>query len=409
MLHPTGAARTSPSPTYLPIQPKGRTHPHRFSPCSPVHTLRPVFPRRAGLPAAPSLVPGDAAAVPGEGVAGAVQAVAAPLARRPPKPSLALALARLLGAGREVAGALEAAPPAPPARQAAAVPAEGVAVRAGGIALALLLAAGGPPARLAAAGASQGLAAAVGPALAGELAQLAPAIGVAGAAPARRLARPAGVARAPLLAVGAPVLRGAACGGEGDSKARRRKGGVTGKPSQHPGEGWRRRGALTGAAVCAEEAGFAAAKPGFHAHLVRPAGVLPFAQRCRGTSACAIPTGVPPRMVPTTSHTPSPPAGGWHPPPHHRHPAPHARWMAGGSPRHRRANGMEKTPSPAWGRGFWVSSIDGLPAVHSRPSCFQPGQHARPAGGLWDREGTSAGDSGGTRAGYVCVQLQGFG
>lgn len=58
-----------------------------------------------------------------------------------------------------------------------------------------------------------------------------------------------------------------------------------------------------------------------------------------------------------------------------------------------------------------MSSIQGLPAVHSRPSCFQPGQHARPAGGLWDREGTSDGDRGGhqmgTGAGYVCVQLQG--
>lgn len=218
MLHPTRAAQTSPSPTYLPIQPKGRMYPVDFpprsAPSSPVHTLRPVFPRRAGLPAAPALVPGDAAAVPAEGVAGAVQAVAAPLARQPPKPSLALALARLLGAGREVAGALEAAPPAPPARQAVAVPGQGVAVRVGGVALALLLAAGRPPARLAAAGTGQGLAAAVGPALARELAQLAPAIGVAGAAPARRLARPAGVARAPLLAVGAPVLRRATCGGK---------------------------------------------------------------------------------------------------------------------------------------------------------------------------------------------------
>lgn len=146
MLHPTRAAQTSPSPTYLPIQPKGRMYPVDFpprsAPSSPVHTLRPVFPRRAGLPAAPALVPGDAAAVPAEGVAGAVQTVAAPLAPQPPKPSLALALARLLGAGREVAGALEAAPPAPPARQAVAVPGQGVAVRVGGVALALLLAAG---------------------------------------------------------------------------------------------------------------------------------------------------------------------------------------------------------------------------------------------------------------------------
>lgn len=306
MLHPTRAAQTSPSPIYLPIQPKGRMYPVDFpprsAPSSPVHTLRPVFPRRARLLAAPALVPGDAAAVPAEGVAGAVQAVAAPLAPQPPKPSLALALARLLGAGREVAGALEAAPPAPPARQAVAVPGQGVAVRVGGVALALLLAAGRPPARLAAAGTGQGLAAAVGPALARELAQLAPAIGVAGAAPARRLARPAGVARAPLLAVGAPVLCRATCGGKKIGEVERR---VRNHREVIPGEGWRRWGALTGAAVCAEEAGFAAAKPRSHAHLVRPAGVLAFAQRCRGTSGCANPTRVAPRVVPSTSRTPS--------------------------------------------------------------------------------------------------------
>lgn len=40
-------------------------------------------------------------------------------------------------------------------------------------------------------------------------------------------------------------------------------------------------GLLTGTAVGSEEAGFAEANPRSHAHLVRPAGILPLAQRCR--------------------------------------------------------------------------------------------------------------------------------
>lgn len=49
--------------------------------------------------------------------------------------------------------------------------------------------------------------------------------------------------------------------------------------------GWQGRSAgeaLTGAAVCSEEAGSAAAQPGLHAHLALPAGVLPLAHGCGG-------------------------------------------------------------------------------------------------------------------------------
>lgn len=273
----------------FPPPPRSHCSPHipagpPAAPSSPVHTLRPVFSCWTGLPAAPALVAGVAAAVPAEGAAGAVKAVAAPLAQRPPKPSLAFALARLLGAGREVAGAFEAAPPAPPARQAAAVAGEGVAVGAGGVALTLLLAGGCPPARLAAAGAGEGVAAAVGATLARELAEPSPVVGVAGAVPAHWVAAPVGVARAAPLAVGAPVLLGAAC--EGKEKARMGGDKEARQPAEHPGwqRGWRGPSpgeALTGTAVCSEEARFAEANPRSHAHLVRPAGILPLAQRCR--------------------------------------------------------------------------------------------------------------------------------
>lgn len=91
---------------------------------------------------------------------------------------------------------------------------EGVAVGAGGVALTLLLAGGCPPARLAVAGAGEGVAAAVGATLARELAEPSPVVGVAGAVPARWVAAPVGVARAAPLAVGAPVLLGAACEGK---------------------------------------------------------------------------------------------------------------------------------------------------------------------------------------------------
>lgn len=180
-----------------------------------MHALRSVFPGRTGVPAAPTLVARLAGAVPSDGTAGAVPAVAAPLARRSPVASQALALARLLRAGRDIAGALEAAPPAPPAGQTAAQPALGVAVRGGGVARALFPAAGCPPARLAVAGAGQGVAAAVGAALAGELAQPSPVVGVAGAVAALGVAAPIGVARAAPLAVVAPVLLWAACEGKG--------------------------------------------------------------------------------------------------------------------------------------------------------------------------------------------------
>lgn len=123
-----------------------------------------------------------------------------------------------------------------------AMPGERVAVRGGEVALALPLAVGSPPARFTATGAGCGVTAAVGAAGAAELAQLSPSVGVTGAAPALSLANPTGVARAALLAVVAPVLSRAG-----------------------------------GAAICTEEARFAAAQPRSHAHFIRPAGVLPFA------------------------------------------------------------------------------------------------------------------------------------
>lgn len=110
---------------------------------------------------------------------------------------------------------------------------EWVAVGAGGVALALLLAGGRPPARFAMAGADEGVAATVGTALAGELAELSPVVGVAGAVPARRVAAPVGVARAGPLAVRTPVPLGAAC--EGKEMARMRSDGEARQPPEHPG------------------------------------------------------------------------------------------------------------------------------------------------------------------------------
>lgn len=143
-----------------------------------------------------------------------------------------------------------------------AVPGESVTARGGEVALALPLAVWTPPAWLAAAGAGCGVAAAVGAAGAAELAQLSPALGVAGAAPALRLARPTGVARAAPLAVVTPILRRAG-----------------------------------GAAICTKEAGFAAAQPRSHAHFVRPAGVLPFAER-----GCALPPFLLPARAARQAH-----------------------------------------------------------------------------------------------------------
>lgn len=102
----------------------------------------------------------------------------------------------------------------------------------------------------------------MGAAGAAELAQLSPALGVAGAASALRLARPTGVARAAPLAVVTPILRRAG-----------------------------------GAAICTEEAGFAAAQPRSHAHFVRPAGVLPFAER-----GCALPPFLLPARAARQAH-----------------------------------------------------------------------------------------------------------
>lgn len=243
----------------------------------------------------------------GERTAGAVPAVAAPLARRPPEASQALALARLLRAGRDAAGALEAAPPAPPARQAAAQPAQGVAVGRGGVALALLPAAGCPPARLAVAGAAQGVAAAVGAALAGELAEPSPVVGVAGAVAAHGVAAPVGVARAALLAVVAPVLLGAACGGKGHSQDGEKPGSPpsTQLALKGGGQGLSAAGTLTGTAVCSEEAGLAAAEPRFQAHLALPAGVLPLAHGCRGRKGTQ--HSLAPPSIPRETTIPLPP------------------------------------------------------------------------------------------------------
>lgn len=168
----------------------------------------------------------------------------------------------------------------------------------GGVALALLPAAGCPPARLAVAGAAQGVAAAVGAALAGELAEPSPVVGVAGAVAAHGVAAPIGVARAALLAVVAPVLLGAACGGKGHSQDGEKPGSPpsTQLALKGDGQGLSAAGTLTGTAVCSEEAGLAAAEPRFQAHLALPAGVLPLAHGCRGrkgTQHSLAPPGIP--------------------------------------------------------------------------------------------------------------------
>lgn len=311
------------SPARVWLWPPGTLWIPPAAPSSPVDALRPVFPRWTGLPAAPALVAGAAAAVAAEGAAGAVHAVAAPLARRPPKPSLALALARLLGTGREAAGAFEAAPPAPPARQTVAVAGERVAAGAGEVALTLLLAGGCPPARLAAAGTGEGVAAAVGAALAGELAELSPVAGAAGAAPAGRVTAPIGVAQAAPLAVGTPVLLGAACEGREAVRMGGDGGSLAAPPSEHPDwqRGWRGQSSgktLTGTAVCSEEAGFAEANPRSHAHLVWPAGILPLAQRCGQRVRHGSAQRLPRARTPPPDHLPRRPSQG------NRHPAPRA-------------------------------------------------------------------------------------
>lgn len=99
------AVSTHGSEMHLPAQPKGWLQPHRppsHGPAvtsSPVHALGSIRPRWAGILAAPTLETWLTAAIPIERIAGAVHAVAVPLARRPPKTSLAFAIARLLGAG----------------------------------------------------------------------------------------------------------------------------------------------------------------------------------------------------------------------------------------------------------------------------------------------------------------------
>lgn len=110
---------------------------------------------------------------------------------------------------------------------------------AGQVALTLLLAGGCPPARLAVAGAGEGIAAAVGTALAGELAELPPVVGVAGAVPTRWVAAPVGVARAAPLAVRAPVLLRAGC--EGKEMVRMGGDEEASQPAEHLGwqRGWR--------------------------------------------------------------------------------------------------------------------------------------------------------------------------
>jgi len=399
-------------------------------PSSPVHALRPVFPRRTGIPAAPALVARAAAAVPAEGAAGAVHAVAAPLARRPPKPSLAFALARLLGAGREAAGAFEAAPPTPPARQAAAVAGEGVAVGAGGVALALLLAGGCPPARLAAAGAGEGVAAAVGAALAGELAEPSPVAGVAGAAPARRVAVPIGVARAAPLAVGAPVLLGTACEGKETGST-----GGTGKPGSPPsiqagkgdGEGWALGKYSRDLQSAPKKPGWQRQTPGFTHTSSAPQASSPSHSAVGGrvgTSAHDGPPGLAPRCRTTRpprarAAFPGKPPSRFPLHPSGRAAAPSAACWVGawGSPQYstpsplleesRRASAQHPSPQrshPAESRdrALGFIAIHHSPAVHSCPSCLQPGQHAGPVGSLRERRrGRQPGQGSRGRCGFI--------
>lgn len=166
------------------------------------------------------------------------------------------------------------------------------------------------------------------------------------------------------------------------------------------GQGLSAAGTLTRTAVCSEEAGLAAAEPRFQAHLALPAGVLPLAHGCRGRKGTQHPLAPP--SIPRETTIPLPP--------------PSLRLSRGtissfgGSPRGRTPLArLEQScrAAPITERirldqrgdhalGFIPTHHS--PTVHSLPSCFQPGQHARPAGNLRERPGGVSQGQGGFMA-----------
>lgn len=232
-----------------------------------------------------------------------------------------------------MAGARQAAPPAPPALGTEALPGGGVAAGARQVALTLPLAGRCPPARLTQASSGEGVAVTVRPARARELAERSPAIGVARALAGDGVALPMRVAQTALLAVRAPVLVGAACEGNRRAAGAEAAPGPVGSsagPLRHGRQGTgaaHRRGPraagmavpiclrlrvgvevgpsptpssdpaiLTGAAVGPEEARLAAADPRLHTHLIGRAGVLALAHCCgssNGQLSAALPRPAP--------------------------------------------------------------------------------------------------------------------
>lgn len=300
----------------------------------------------------------------------------------------------------------------------------------------MLLAGRCPPARLTAAGAGEGVAAAVGAALAGELAEPSPVVGVAGAEPARRVAAPVGVARAAPLAVGAPILLGAAC--KGKEMARMVRGVSWGSPAaprvsrlakvMSRAEPW---GITHGNCSLLRRSRVCRGKPRV-SHRPRPPRRHPPPRTVLSAAGQARQRAT----VPPRAHTPLPD----HPPPGHlpprqpsgenRHPASRsippaepqlARWAFGGphsaAPhRHRLRRAVGLPPNtqrlggatrPSAGTELWV--VHHSPAVHSRPSCFQPGQHAGPVGSLWERPRGSQPGRGVPGPGQVRMWLHSFG
>lgn len=266
----------------------------------------------------------------------------------------------------------------------------------------MLPAAGCPPARLAVAGAAQGVAAAVGAALAGELAEPSPVVGVAGAVAAHGVAAPVGVARAALLAVVAPVLLGAACGGKGHSQ----DGEKPGSPPEHPAgfkggwEGAERGGDTHGNCSLLRRSRACSGRARVSGTPRPPCRRPPPRTRLSGQEK-ALSTLWPLKHSQGNHHPASPsipPAQPQHHqqlmmPPRGRIPLARLEQSCRAAPITERIR-LDQRGDHALG----FIPTHHSPTVHSLPSCFQPGQHARPAGNLRERPGGVSQGQGGFMA-----------
>lgn len=197
-------------------------------------------------------------------------------------------------------------------------------------------------------------------------------------------------------------------GGDGDAwQAPEHPGWQKGCRERSPGE------ILTGTAVCSEEAGFAEANPGFHTDLICPTGILSLAESCQRQGGHVSAQWAPPGLTPhcqTTRHLPPPTEAAFPGKPPSRFPlhpssqaaAPLAACSVGvlGSlwcstpppPLEESCRASPQHPAP-WrshpidcrDRALGFIAVHHSPAVHSPPSCFQPGQHAGPVGSLRER------------------------